>query len=150
MKSIIYKILFINVLLLGGLVMRLKAQEMPLVIIASNKGVPSELTLRQLKSILKGEKLRWKDGTKITLALMKTSTPLGMATCQRLYGMSPNELNKFFLAIVFQGKGEAPTFFNVVADLQTFISQTPGAIGVIEPTPANKEKVILINGKESI
>lgn len=133
-----------------GAFLRVKGQEMPLVIIASNKGVPSELSLPQLKAVLKGEKLRWKDGTKVTLALMKTSTPLGMATCKRLYGMSPNDLNKLFLALVFQGKGEAPIFFNTVAELQTFISQTPGAIGVIEPTPANKEKVILINGKESI
>jgi hypothetical protein len=149
-KSIIYKILFIVGLLLGFSLGVKGQEEMPLVIIASNKGVPSELSLPLLKSVLKGEKLRWKDGTKVTVALMKTSTPLGMATCKRLYGMSPNELNKLFLALVFQGKGEAPTFFNTVAELQTFISQTAGAIGVIEPTPANKEKVILINGKESI
>ena len=127
-----------------------KAQDVPLIVIANSKGVPSELTLPMLKSVLKGEKMRWKDGTKVTIALMKTNTPTGIATCKKVYGMSPNDLNKLFLALVFQGKGEAPTFFNSVTELQTFIDQTPGAIGVIESTSANKEKVIIVNGKESL
>ena len=64
--------------------------------------------------------------------------------------MSGNDLNKLFLALVFQGKGEAPTFFNSVNELETYINQTPGAIGVIEATAANTEKVVRIDGKKSI
>jgi len=126
-----------------------KAQD-ALTVIGNGKGVPAGLTLPQLKSVLKGELMRWKDGTKMTIVLMKTNTPVGMSTCKKLYNMSPNDLNKLFLALVFQGKGEAPVFFNSVSELETFINQTPGAIGVIESAAANKEKVVLINGKESI
>lgn len=130
--------------------MWVKAQDAQLTIIGNAKGVPAELTLPMLKSVLKGEKLRWKDGTKVIIALMKTNTPVGMNTCRKLYNMSPNDLNKLFLALVFQGKGEAPTFFNSISELQTFIGETPGAIGVIESTAANKEKIVHIDGKESI
>jgi hypothetical protein len=148
-RSFILKIFIISSILLTACFC-VKAQDASLKIIGNTKGVPAELTLPQLKSVLKGEQLRWKDGTKVTIALMKTNTPIGMNTCKRLYNMTPNELNKLFLALVFQGKGEAPTFFNSISELQAFINETPGAIGVIESTAANKEKVVYVNGKESI
>jgi hypothetical protein len=127
-----------------------KAQDVPLTVIANTKGAPPELTMSQLRSILKGEQLRWKDGSKVTIALMKTNTPTGMNTCKKLYNMTPNELNKLFLALVFQGRGEAPSFFNSVNDLETFIKETPGTIGIIESNEANSERVISINGKKVI
>ncbi|HEY4324415.1 MAG TPA: hypothetical protein VGN20_10530 [Mucilaginibacter sp.] len=126
------------------------AQDVPLTVIANTKGAPPELTMTQLRSILKGEQLRWKDGSKVTIALMKTNTPTGLNTCKKLYNMTPNELNKLFLALVFQGRGEAPSFFNSVTDLEAFINQTPGTIGIIESNETNSERVISINGKKAI
>lgn len=149
MKSLIIKIAYIHILIFAAC-LSVKAQDVPLTVISNGKGTPSDLTLAQLKSILKGEKLRWKDGTKVVIALMKTNTPVGISTCRKVYNMSGNDLNKLFLGLVFQGKGEAPTFFNSINELQTFISQTPGAIGVIESTATNTEKVIHIDGKRSI
>lgn len=149
MKTFIIKITFIAALLLA-IGLTLKAQDAPLTVIGNIKGAPTDLKITQLKSILKGEKLRWNDGTKVSIALMKTNTPIGMSTCKKIYNMSGNDLNKLFLALVFQGKGEAPTFFNSVSELETYINQTPGAIGVIEATVANTEKVIRIDGKKSI
>lgn len=149
MKAFLFKIVFIQVIVFTAF-LSVKAQDVPLTVIANSKGSPTELTLIQLKAILKGEKLRWNDGSKVTIALMKTNTPIGMNTCKRLYNMTPNELNKLFLALVFQGKGEAPTFFNSINDLQTFVNQTPGTIGVIESNTANNERVIYIDGKKSI
>jgi hypothetical protein len=148
-KAFLFKIVFIQVIVFTAF-LSVKAQDVPLTVIANSKGSPTELTLIQLKAILKGEKLRWNDGSKVTIALMKTNTPIGMNTCKRLYNMTPNELNKLFLALVFQGKGEAPTFFNSINDLQTFVNQTPGTIGVIESNTANNERVIYIDGKKSI
>jgi hypothetical protein len=148
-KAFLFKIVFIHVIVFT-VCLSVKAQDMPLTVIANSKGAPSELTLIQLKAILKGEKLRWNDGSKVTIALMKTSTPIGLNTCKKLYNMTSNDLNKLFLALVFQGKGEAPTFFNSISDLQTFVNQTPGTIGIIESNTANNERVIYIDGKKSI
>src|SRR5215831_5097335 len=74
------------------------AQTEMLTVIRNEKGAPPELKLSELKSILKGEKQRWRDGNKITIALMKTSTPAGMYTCKKIYDMSSDELKKFWLA----------------------------------------------------
>jgi hypothetical protein len=101
---------------------------------------------QQLSSVMKGEKLRWPDGTKVSIALMKSNTPIGVNTSKKVYNMSSNELNKYWLALVFQGKADAPTFFNSEAELEEFISQTKGAIGIVNQ-PAASNKTIAIDGK---
>jgi ABC-type phosphate transport system substrate-binding protein len=133
--------------------MILMAQDTPstsLKVIGHEKGVPSQLALAQLRSVLKGEKQRWEDGTKVVIALMKTNTPIGRNTGEKIYNMSENELKKYWLALVFQGKAEAPTFFNSESELEAYVSQTPGAIGVISGAKSNSTKTVTVEGKEEI
>jgi hypothetical protein len=125
------------------------SQDLSLVIIANGKGVPAEMNMAQLKSTMRGEKLRWPDGTKVIIALLKSSTPIGLDTSKKIYNMNANELNKYWLALVFQGRADAPNFFNSESELETFISQTNGAIGVIAH-PTLNSKIILIDGKRSL
>lgn len=129
---------------------KVHAQDLDLMVIGHTKGVPADLNMPALKSVLKGEKQRWSDGTKVVIALMKTSTPVGGSTSRKIYNMSANELNKYWLALVFQGKADAPTFFNTVSELENFVAQTPGAIGVVS-TPANStDRIISIDAKKSV
>jgi len=130
--------------------MSLRAQDTDLIIIRNEVSVPSEMDLSQLKSVLRGEKYRWKDGSKVVVALMKTNTPVGTNTCRKLYNMSSNELNKYFLALVFQGKVKAPTFFNSESELASFVAETPGAIGVLQNVYEIPVKTILVDGKKQI
>jgi hypothetical protein len=124
------------------------AQE-PLTVIGNAKGAPSELKLGQLQSILKGEKQRWADGTKVVIALMKTNTPIGSTTSKKILNMSGDQLNKYWLGLVFQGKADAPSFFNSISELENFVAQTPGAIGVAGQPPGGG-KVILVDGKKTL
>jgi len=126
-----------------------KAQESSLVIIGNGKGVPSEMKLAQLKATLRGEKLRWPDGSKVTIALLKTNTPIGTTTSRKIYNMSANDLNKYWLALVFQGKADAPNFFTSEVELEEFVAQTNGAIGIVSRPPASG-KIILIDGKKTL
>lgn len=126
------------------------AQDTELTIIGNSKSVPSEMNMQQLKSVLKGEKQRWSDGTKVVIALMKTNTDVGTNTCEKLYNMTGHELNKYFLALVFQGKVKAPTFFNSVNDLESYVAQTPGAIGVLDKANDKLLKTIIVDGKISL
>ena len=125
------------------------SQDMSLVVIANGKGPPPEMKLMQLKSTMRGEKLRWPDGSKVVIALLKSTTPIGTNTSKRIYNMSANELNKYWLALVFQGKADAPNFFNSETELEEFVSQTSGAIGVVSH-PSASNKVILIDGQKSL
>ena len=126
-----------------------KSQVETLTVISNLNGAPGAMKLSELKSIFMGEKQRWKTGIKITLALMKTNTAVGKNTSLKLYDMSGDELNKFWLALVFQGKVEPPHFFNNTSELENFVAQNPGAIGVIDkPFLTNNEiKIVAIDGK---
>lgn len=149
MKRIIFY--FLLSLLMGLLLpLSVNAQDKQLVIIGNVESVPAEMDLVQLKLVLKGEKLRWNDGKKVSIALMKTNTPVGSNTCKKLYNMTANELNKHFLALVFQGKITRPAFFTSVSELETYVAQTPGAIGVLERATNTVAKIILVDGKKQI
>lgn len=128
----------------------LNAQDNELMIVANGESIPTEMDMVQLQAILKGEKLRWNDGSKVSIALMKTNTPVGTNTCEKLYKMSGNELNKYFLALVFQGKLKAPTFFNSISELEAYVAQTPGAIGVLPKVNDSLLKIIIVDGKPQI
>ncbi len=128
----------------------LNAQGNGLMIVANGESIPAEMDMVQLQAVLKGEKLRWNDGSRVSIALMKTTTPVGNNTCEKLYNMSGNELNKYFLALVFQGKVKAPTFFNSIGELEAYVAQTPGAIGVLPESKESLLKIIIVDGKPQI
>lgn len=125
------------------------AQDVPITVIANGKGAPVEMKMNQLKSVLKGEKQRWPDGTKVVIALMKTNTPIGSNTSKKIFNMSGDELNKYWLALVFQGKADAPNFFNSESELEAFVSQTQGSIGVVGQADGSS-KLLLIDGKKAL
>ena len=128
-----------------------RSQTETLMVISNDKGAPAELKMSDLKSILKGEKQRWHNGNKISIALMKTSTPGGAYTCQKIYDMSSDELKKFWLALVFEGKADAPEFFNTISEVQSFVAENPGAIGVIDQPPTTQDAhIVLIDGKKTL
>lgn len=125
-------------------------QETQLVAVSNLSGAPATMKLAELKSVLMGERQRWKNGTRVIIALMKTNTPVGKATTSRIYDMTGDELNKFWLALVFQGKAQAPSFFNSEAELASFVAQNPGAIGVMDKLVAETDiKPIVIDGQKS-
>ncbi|RZJ26505.1 MAG: hypothetical protein EOO48_12860 [Flavobacterium sp.] len=125
-------------------------QQSSLTAIGNVSGAPAEMKQSELKAVLMGETQRWKNGKRVVIALMKTSTPLGKTTSSKIYDMSGDELNKYWLALVFQGKAQAPVFFTSVSELQNFVAQNPGAIGIIDkPTASADVRALIIDGKPS-
>ena len=137
-------------LLLTTAVTKVCAQQ-SLSVVANQKGAPSELSFKELKSIFLGEKQRWDAGNKVLIALMKTNTKLGLTVCNKVYDMKPDQMNKYWLALVFQGKVSAPYYFNSTTDLQNFVAQNPGAVGILDESVDNSEiKTVAVDGKKSI
>ena len=136
------------VLLLLAIGFVTRAQEMPLTVIGNVTGVPSQMKSSELVSVLKGEKQRWSDGTKVNIYIMKTTTPIGQSTCKKIYNWSGDKVKRYWLELSFSGKADAPTFCNTVEELETYVSQNPGAIGIVDRSSAsNGVKMILIDGK---
>jgi hypothetical protein len=136
------------VLLLVAVGFMTRAQDVQLTAIGNVKGAPSEMRSSDLVSVLKGEKQRWSDGTKVTIYIMKTTTPIGQSTCKKIYNWSADKVKRYWLELSFSGKADAPTFCNTVEELESYVSQNPGAIGIIDRnSTSNGVKTILIDGK---
>lgn len=125
-----------------------KCQVETLTIICNQNGAPAAMKFTELKSVMKGERQRWTSGQKVSIALMKTSTPIGKNTAQLIYNMSGDALLKYWLGQAYQGSAHAPKFFNTTSELENFVAENPGAIGVVDQPIANNEiKIISIDGK---
>ncbi|MCC7233433.1 MAG: hypothetical protein IT242_10845 [Bacteroidia bacterium] len=150
MKSISKTLLL--TLFMYSIAMVTRAQETgeKIMLIANPKGAPAEMKMSDVKSVFRGEKQRWADGTQISIAMMKTSTPIGEVISHKIYNMNGNELNKFWLALVFQGKAKAPVFFNTREELETYIKITPGSIGVVEEDGSRTLTPLVIDGKKAL
>jgi hypothetical protein len=60
------------------------------------------------------------------------------------------KLKKYWLAMVFQGKAEALLFLIPVGEVQAFVSENPGAIGIIDQVPTSSAiQVVLVDGKKT-
>jgi hypothetical protein len=142
---------FFSIILFLFVVHAAGAQHMALTVISNPKGAPTELKEPDLKAVLKGERQRWHSGYKIIIALMKTNTDVGKYTSEKMYNMSADELKKYWLALVFQGKAEAPVFFNNINELESFVADNPGAIGIVDQdAPAAGTQVVLIDGRKAL
>lgn len=145
-KSVYRKYLSILLLLFAGFISN--AQEASLSVIGNNKGAPSTIKMNALKSILKGEQQRWKDGTKVTIVLMKTSTSIGESTCKKIYNMSGDMVKRFWLGLSFSGRATAPIFCNSISELESIVSDTPGAIGITNNASTGSGfQLITVDGK---
>jgi hypothetical protein len=136
--------------LIGCLLFSVAGKAQQLTAIANTSGAPAEMKHTELKAVLMGETQRWKNGKRILIALMKTNTALGKTTSEKIYDMSGDELNKYWLSLVFQGKAQAPVFFTSVSELQNYVAENPGAIGIIDkPVPNAETRAVMIDGKPS-
>jgi len=137
------------VLFVSLLTMSFKDDDAAIAVVANDKGAPAALTMKFLKSVVQGDKQRWPDGTKISLAFMKTNTPVGNATAKKLLGMNGDQFNKYWLALVFQGKANAPMFFNTVQELEAYVASTPGSVGIIDTNHNSKLRSVSVDDKKS-
>jgi ABC-type phosphate transport system substrate-binding protein len=120
-------------------------------VIVNSTNSTNELTKKQLKALLKGEVVRWPDKKKVILAMMKSNTTIGQQTAEVILNMSANDMDQFYLSLVFQGKLTAPKTFESSDELQAFVANNPGAIGVINEGQLKEAvKNIKIDGQNTV
>jgi ABC-type phosphate transport system substrate-binding protein len=141
---------YVSVLLILAVGLMANSQDTILTVISNSKGAPANMKMAELKSVLKGEKQRWNDGTKVSIGLMMTKTTVGKNTCSKIYEWSTDKVKRYWAGLQIAGKADAPTFCNTVEELESFIADNPGAIGITNKSSVNPNiKVIVIDGKKS-
>jgi hypothetical protein len=128
----------------------LMAQDNNLVVIGNQAGTPTEIKMNELKAVFRGEKQRWGDGTKVVIAMIKTTTPLGNEISEKIYSMNGDGVRGFWAGISFAGKFDPPNVFNTENEVEIFVSQNPGAIAILDRVNNIPDvKTILVSGKKT-
>jgi hypothetical protein len=126
------------------------AQDSTLVVIGNQAGVPAEINMTELKAVFRGERQRWKDGTKVVIAMIKSTSPLGKIVSEKVYSKSGEEVRGFWAAISFAGKFDPPNVFNTDAEVEAFVAQNPGAIAILNRSITTSDvKTVLVSGKKT-
>jgi hypothetical protein len=108
------------------------AQENNLVVIGNQTGVPGDIKMNELKAVFRGERQRWGDGTKVVIARIKTTTPLGNAISEKIYSMNGDEA--WILAGILFAENLIPTCLILKSKLKPCFTK-PGAIAISTGSP---------------
>ena len=126
-----------------------KLSQAQLTVVVNESVTESEASMSYVKQIFKAQKTRWKDGSKITLVMLKPESSGGAQMCSKLFGQSPSDVNKFFMALVFQGQIAAPKFCSSEEELKAYVKNTKGAVGILPAKDAGGAKKLKVDGNDA-
>jgi ABC-type phosphate transport system substrate-binding protein len=97
---------------------------------ANVKGTKS-LTAKEVVQVFRNGRSLWPSGEKVVIVLPANKSDIAESVAKNLYGGSVTAMQKFWLALVFQGRANPPVFLQSAEEIIAYISKNPGAIGVI-------------------
>ena len=97
---------------------------------ANVKGVES-LTSKEVVQIFRNGRSLWASGEKVIIVLPSNKSVMAESVAKNLYGGSVTAMQKFWLALVFQGRANPPVFLQTEEEIVSYIAKNPGAIGVL-------------------
>jgi hypothetical protein len=109
-----------------------QAQSLPYQIAGNKIGV-KELTLVEANDIMKGKRNFWANQEEISIGLPSSKAPHAEIVASSIYRTTVTGMQKYWLSLVFQGRGKSPLFFASSEDMLAWLEKTPGAIGVFPP-----------------
>jgi ABC-type phosphate transport system substrate-binding protein len=108
----------------------------------------AQLSLPELRQVMKGEKQYWKPDLPVVLFVRAATSQERTAVLGVIYQMSEPQFNQYWIAKQFRAEATtAPTKLNSNALTQQFVASTPGAIGFMAARDVKPGvKVVKIEG----
>jgi ABC-type phosphate transport system substrate-binding protein len=110
---------------------------------ANVKGVKS-LSSKEVVQIFRNGRSLWASGEKVIIVLPSNKSDMAESVAKNLYGGSVTAMQKFWIALVFQGRANPPVFLQTEEEIVSYIAKNPGAIGVIPKGAATIPDSILL------
>ena len=117
------------------------ADEAIAVIVAPGHG--KSVKKEDLTLIFKRKKLFWGEGAKIQPVNLPASNPLRRAFSQAVLGATPDELEKYWNGMYFQGVSPPFVLGSEEAVLR-FVAETPGAVGYVSFCSADSRVAVAL------
>ncbi len=126
MKRII--ILFILFMSIGF--SNANAQTPAIQVIGNTTGL-REVTIKECKAIFKGKYSNWKNQEQVIIVLPNSKNSIAEDVAKYFFDGSVKSMQKYWLSLVFQGRGNPPVFLENDQETIQFIQKNPGSIGFI-------------------
>jgi ABC-type phosphate transport system substrate-binding protein len=99
--------------------------------VANVKGVTA-LSSKEVVQIFRNGRSLWPTGEKVIIVLPSNKSDFAEIVARKLYGGNVTSMQKFWLALVFQGRANPPVFFQSSEEILAYVAKNPGAIGVLQ------------------
>lgn len=97
----------------------------------------STLASKEVIQIFRNGRSLWPSGEKVIIVLPGNKSVHAEAVAKNLYGGSVSSMQKFWLALVFQGRANPPVFLQTAEEIISYVTNNPGAIGVLPKGKGN-------------
>ena len=136
MRQVLPLLLLASLLLSG-------ASRAEIVVVASNRSGPIELTREQAEKLYLGRSVTLGDGTPISLVDLPNGT-LRDDFYLKLTGKNPAQIQAYWSHLVFTGRALPPREAASVAEARQWLGNTPNLIGYLDRTDLTSNMRILI------
>ncbi|MBL6667244.1 MAG: hypothetical protein ISP69_01100 [Crocinitomicaceae bacterium] len=118
--------------------------DFPVTIIGNGVGKRA-LSQEKLKSYFSGEFNNWPNKKRVIIVLPSSKHPHVELYSHLLYGKSFYFVKKYWYSLVFQGRFEAPFFFDSDEEIISFVQNNVGALSIISlDREFDSDKIITI------
>jgi hypothetical protein len=118
-------------------------------VVVNPKNPTDNLSLEELKRVLLGEQSKWKDKTKIAVALRQPGARERSVLLEKVLHMSEQEFKQSWLAAVFRGEADAEPFIAPSnGSASSYLDVYLGGIAFMPGTDVRRDlKVLRISGR---
>ncbi|MFN5370687.1 MAG: hypothetical protein ACK5B6_04415 [Bacteroidia bacterium] len=102
-----------------------------LLLIGNQTGLTS-INRKQMNGIFRGTQSIWKSKEQVIVVMPSSKADFAEQFAGSVLQMSHSALQKYWLALVFQGRANAPVFLNSSSEIIEYVKKNPGAIAVVK------------------
>lgn len=126
----------------------LGAQEQAVAIVVHPETDVDDLTLRELKSIFRGDRQFWADGRRVTLLVRAPEAEERKMILERVYEMNEDQFREYWIGKMFRAEVAAGPKLVYSADMaRELVTVIPGAITFVPVNEVSSDsRVVRIDG----
>lgn len=117
------------------------------VVVANGSGL-SEVTVPELRRIFRGEQSLWSTKQPVSVVLPSARAEFTDRFARQVLGMTRAGMQRYWLALVFQGRANPPVLQDSAADVLAYVQRTPGAVGLVPASTPGLPKALVIRVRE--
>lgn len=100
------------------------------VLIGNATGI-ADVDSSTVRSIFRGERSQWPSNRPVTIILPSSRSEFAESLARLIFRSSSSGMQRFWLALVFQGRAAPPVFLESAQDMVAYVRRTPGAIAIV-------------------